>query len=238
MTKYQVLISHLLQYRRGLAKDFFRSLVLFLYSFLKTLYLNPFGGREEFCGHCLNRESRGGRQGLGLAWGSPLFFLFSHLWLPPFLLPLIFPNSPQPTYDTHSPLAPLSSFPWREEGEEAQLPSLGRAALLRFQTWCYLGRQKGACLGAGNGRQKLHISAFVSVSLEISPTRLHRCAEGGTGPRSHQVEAGPASLLAGCCSSLLCRGNSFQGQNCYVEVGVCDREWQAGPQFGVVIPES
>lgn len=35
MTKCQVLISHLLQCRLGLAKDFFRSLILFLYSFFE-----------------------------------------------------------------------------------------------------------------------------------------------------------------------------------------------------------
>lgn len=148
--------------------------------------------------------------------------------------PTDFPSTLQillnPLRTCTAPLAPLPSFPWREEGEEGSL---------RFQTLCYLGWEKGACFGAGKGRQKLHVSAFVSMSLEISPSRLHGCAERRDWPAvtpSHGRS--PASLLAGCCSSLLCRGSSFQGQNCCVEVGVCDREWQAGPQFGVVIPES
>lgn len=79
---HSFLISHLLQCRLGLKKDFFRSLVL-LILFSMMLYFSPFGGGEEFCAHCLDWGNRNLRQGLGLAWGPSLLFLCSGLWPPP-----------------------------------------------------------------------------------------------------------------------------------------------------------
>lgn len=51
----EFLISHLLQYRLGLEKDLFRSLVLFIL-ILKTPDLNPFVG-GKFYAHCLDGEA-------------------------------------------------------------------------------------------------------------------------------------------------------------------------------------
>lgn len=67
----EFLISHLLQYRPGLQKDFFRSLVLFIL-FLVMLGPNPCSG-GEFCAHCLDGEAE--TSGKAKDWlGSPQCF--------------------------------------------------------------------------------------------------------------------------------------------------------------------
>lgn len=124
---------------------------------------------------------------------------------------------------------------------ELQLQSLGRGSLGEVPGLVLPGLRKRSLFWGWKWKTKTpHFSLCLS-SLEISTTDLHRCAESEARRGRHWPRVPPSrgrspasSRTTGTCSSFL--GTHRRDWIAMWGSG-CDREWQAGPQFGVVIPE-
>lgn len=192
-------------------------------------------------------------QGQGQAWEPPRFsFLFSHLWPP--RSP---PHSPYVCTLPHTELGSSSFTPLEGGARGGPATASGERQLGKcpWMPWwdskpCVtLADERALVLGLEKWKAKAYTLACVSVSLVISPSHLHGCAEseahiGRNGPKVTPSPGQSPGFLAGQVLLLpSCIGEAhLRDRICPVVLVVwlvgSDGEWQAGAQFGVVIPVS